>query len=129
MIKYIEPSPRPRLQSGTRTRIVDHGTSADLSLSGKLGESSVANAATLSVATAVGGVTWGLSITNNYLVDDIVRKPIAVRDGCIHPIEEPGLGVDIDETKVARFELRPKSERHGCQGLEKTAPLRSLQND
>jgi L-alanine-DL-glutamate epimerase-like enolase superfamily enzyme len=96
----------------------------DVNLSGKLGESSVANAATLSVATAVGGVTWGLSVTNNYLVDDIVRKPIAVRDGCIHPIEEPGLGVDIDETKVARFELRPKSERHACQGLENTAPLR-----
>jgi hypothetical protein len=30
----------------------------------------------------------------------------------------------IDETKVARFELRPKSQRHGCQGLENTAPLR-----
>lgn len=81
----------------------------DVNLSGKLGETSVANAATLSVATAVGGVTWGLSITNNYLLDDIVKTPLAVRGGRIHPIEEPGLGVEIDEAKVSRFERYPAS--------------------
>ena len=81
----------------------------DVNLSGKLGETSVANAATLSVATAVGGVTWGLSITNNYLLDDIVKTPLAVRGGRIHPIEEPGLGVEIDEAKVSRFERHPAS--------------------
>jgi muconate cycloisomerase len=84
----------------------------DVNLSGKFGESSVANAATLSVATAVGGVTWGLSVTNNYLVDDIVREPIMVRNGRIHPIEKPGLGVEIDEAKIRRYELHPGSEDH-----------------
>lgn len=77
----------------------------NVNLSGKLGESSVANAATLSVATAVGGVTWGLSMTNNYLVDDIVRKPIAVHGGRIFPIDEPGLGMEVDDSKLGRFEL------------------------
>jgi L-alanine-DL-glutamate epimerase-like enolase superfamily enzyme len=84
----------------------------NVNLSGKFGESSVANAATLSVATAVGGVTWGLSVTNNYLVDDIVREPIVVRNGRIHPIDKPGLGVEIDEAKVRRFELRPALENY-----------------
>jgi L-alanine-DL-glutamate epimerase-like enolase superfamily enzyme len=96
----------------------------DANLSGKFGESSVANAATLSVAAAAGGVTWGLSLTNSYLVDDIVKKPITVRDGRIHPIDEPGLGVEIDETKVARFERRPGSEARSRTGIEQPAPLR-----
>jgi L-alanine-DL-glutamate epimerase-like enolase superfamily enzyme len=91
----------------------------DVNLSGKLGETSVANAATLSVATAIGGVTWGLSVTNDYLVDDIVRKPIVVRDGHIEPIDEPGLGVEIDEAKVGRFELHRTSENHAHKSLEK----------
>jgi L-alanine-DL-glutamate epimerase-like enolase superfamily enzyme len=77
----------------------------EVNLSGKLGESSVANAATLSVAAAVGGVTWGLSLTNKYLVDDIVRKPITIQHGRIQPIDEPGLGIEIDEAKVSRFEI------------------------
>ena len=91
----------------------------DVNLSGKFGESSVANAATLSVATAVGSVTWGLSVTNNYLVDDIVREPIVVRNGRIHPIEKPGLGVEIDEAKVRRYELRSVSENHSYKIREK----------
>jgi hypothetical protein len=64
-------------------------------------------------------VTWGLSVTNNYLVDDIVREPIVVRNGRIHPIEKPGLGVEIDETKVRRYELRPASENHPYKMPEK----------
>ena len=77
----------------------------EVNLSGKLGESSVANAATLSVATAVGGVTWGLSLTNKYLVEDIVREPILLQHGRMQPIDQPGLGVEIDESKVSRFEI------------------------
>jgi len=96
-----------------------HALGGDVNLSGKFGESSVANAATLSVATAVGGVTWGLSVTNNYLMDDIVREPIVVRNGRIHPIEKPGLGVDIDEAKVRRYELRQASEDHPYKIPEK----------
>jgi L-alanine-DL-glutamate epimerase-like enolase superfamily enzyme len=80
-----------------------------VNLSGKVGETSVANAATLAVATAVGGVNWGLSITNNYLLEDIVKTPLSVGGGRIHPIEEPGLGVEIDEAKVSRFERQPAS--------------------
>ena len=77
----------------------------EINLSGKLGESSVGNAATLSVAAAVGGVAWGLSLTNKHLVEDIVREPLAIERGQIRPIDRPGLGVEIDEAKVSRFEI------------------------
>lgn len=90
----------------------------DVNLSGKFGESSVANAATLAVATAVGGVNWGLSLTNNYLADDIVRKPVMVQNGRIRPIDSPGIGVDIDEAKVSRFELHPTAPGLARQGLK-----------
>jgi muconate cycloisomerase len=90
----------------------------DVNLSGKFGESSVANAATLAVATAVGGVNWGLSLTNNYLADDIVRKSVMVQNGRIRPIDSPGIGVDIDEAKVSRFELHPTAPGLARQGLK-----------
>ena len=77
----------------------------EVNLSGKLGESSLGNAATLSVAAAVGGVTWGLSLTNKTLVEDIVRKPIAIQHGRVQPIDQPGLGIEIDEAKISRFEI------------------------
>jgi L-alanine-DL-glutamate epimerase-like enolase superfamily enzyme len=82
----------------------------EVNLSGKLGESRVRNAAASSVATAVDSVIWGLSLTNKYLVDDIVRKPGALQHGWIQPIDQPGLGVMIDEAKSAVL----KFTRH-CQ--------------
>lgn len=91
----------------------------NVNLSGKFGETSVANAATLAVATATGGLNWGLSLTNSYLVDDIVTKPIAVEKGRVRPVEEPGLGIEIDEKKVARFENRPATDRFS--GLKPSA--------
>jgi L-alanine-DL-glutamate epimerase-like enolase superfamily enzyme len=76
-----------------------------VNLSGKFGETSVANAATLALATAAGGVDWGLSITNDYLAEDIVREPIVVANGKVRLPEGPGLGIDIDEAKLSRLEL------------------------
>jgi muconate cycloisomerase len=90
----------------------------EVNLSGKLGESSVANAATLSVATAVGGVTWGLSLTNKYLVEDIVRKPISIQHGRIQPIDEPGLGIEVDESKVSRFEIHAAASNQSRKAHE-----------
>lgn len=80
-----------------------HGGSVNIS--GKFGETSVANAATLAVATAMGGIDWGLSLTNGYLIEDIVKNPIIIEAGKVRPLEEPGLGIEIDESKVARFEV------------------------
>lgn len=79
----------------------------EVNLSGKLGEASIANAATLAIAAATGQPSWGLSITSHYLADDVVRDPIVIRDGTVRPLDGPGLGVEIDEARVRRFEARP----------------------
>ncbi len=76
-----------------------------VNLSGKFGETSVANAATLALGTAAGGVDWGLSLTNEYLAEDIVRDPIAVENGRARLPDGPGLGIEIDEAKLSRLEL------------------------
>ena len=93
----------------------------EINLSGKLGESSVGNAATLSVAAAVGGVAWGLSLTNKHLVEDIVQEPLAIERGQIRPIDRPGLGVEIDEAKVSRFEIHSASSNSLRKEREITA--------
>jgi L-alanine-DL-glutamate epimerase-like enolase superfamily enzyme len=79
----------------------------EVNLSGKLGEGSIANAATLAVAAATGRPSWGLSITNHYLADDVVHDPIVIHDGTVRVLDGPGLGVEIDEARVRRFEAQP----------------------
>jgi L-alanine-DL-glutamate epimerase-like enolase superfamily enzyme len=53
----------------------------------------------------VPNVDWGVSLTNLYLAEDIVRSPIAVRDGAVGLPDGPGLGIEVDETAVARFRV------------------------
>ena len=42
-------------------------------------------------------------VAGNYYEDDIVRAPFQVRDGALLPLEGPGLGIEIDEEKLARY--------------------------
>ena len=57
------------------------------------------------LACAVPNVDWGVSLTNLYLAEDIVRRPIALRDGFVALPDGPGLGVEVDEAAVARFRV------------------------
>ena len=74
----------------------------EVNLSGKIGETSIANAATLAVAVAWGQPSWGVSFTNAYLGEDVVADPITVVAGRIHARSSPGLGVELDEAAIAR---------------------------
>jgi muconate cycloisomerase len=76
-----------------------------VNISGKLGESSLANAATLALAAAVGQPRWGLSLTHHYLADDVVRRPLSIRQGFVRPPDGPGFGVELDEAKLSRFQI------------------------
>jgi muconate cycloisomerase len=93
-----------------------------INLSGKFGETSVANAATLALATAAGGVDWGLSITNDYLAEDVVRESIIVANGKVTLPQGPGLGIDIDEAKLSRLELHQNgiTPPHSAQAVSGT---------
>jgi L-alanine-DL-glutamate epimerase-like enolase superfamily enzyme len=43
------------------------------------------------------------NITSPHLADDIVKAPITVVDSHIVTPEGPGLGVTVDEEKLARY--------------------------
>ena len=40
-----------------------------------------------------------------YYEDDILSAPMAVKDGAILPLDGPGLGIEIDEAKLAKFRI------------------------
>ena len=67
-----------------------------------LGEMTAA-AALMHLAAAVPAVDWGVSISNQYLADDIVRATIKVVDGHAEVPAGVGLGVEVDEAKVRKY--------------------------
>jgi muconate cycloisomerase len=42
-------------------------------------------------------------IAGRYYEDDVLAEPMAVRDGAILPLDGPGLGIVVDEAKLARY--------------------------
>jgi L-alanine-DL-glutamate epimerase-like enolase superfamily enzyme len=45
-----------------------------------------------------------VNLSSQYLADDLVDHPITVADGhIVPPSDGPGLGINVDEDKVARY--------------------------
>jgi muconate cycloisomerase len=76
-----------------------------VNIAAKIAESSISSAAALHLACAVPKVDWGVSLTHFYLAEDIVRRPLALKDGMVALPEGPGLGVEVDEAAVERFRV------------------------
>jgi L-alanine-DL-glutamate epimerase-like enolase superfamily enzyme len=75
-----------------------------VNLACKVAESGIAAAAMLHLAAAVPAVDWGVSLTNQYLADDVIRAPLAIADGHADVPTGPGLGVEVDEACVRRYQ-------------------------
>lgn len=71
----------------------------------KVAESSIASAAIVHLACAVPNVDWGVSLTHSYLAHDVVREPLKLRNGGIMLSADPGWGVEIDESVIARIRI------------------------
>lgn len=75
----------------------------------------IAIAATLQLLSLLPDPTWGrateppmleLDVTENPFRDELLREPIQVRDGCVDVPSGPGLGIEVDEEVVKRYEIR-----------------------
>jgi muconate cycloisomerase len=79
-------------------------------------ESAIGNAANTHFALAHSAVTLAsvipisapagahpYAVAGRYYEDDVLREPFPVRDGAILPLDGPGLGIEIDEAKLARY--------------------------
>jgi len=78
----------------------------EVNLSGKVGETSIANAATLALAAAWGRPSWGLSLTNGYLAAETVQDPIVLTGGRASIRDGAGLGIKVDERMIERVAIR-----------------------
>jgi len=74
-----------------------------VNLACKLAESGIATAAVLHMAAAVPSLDWGVSLTSQYLAEDVLVSALVFGQGHAQVPDEPGLGIDVDETRVRRF--------------------------
>jgi muconate cycloisomerase len=72
-----------------------------VNLGGKVAETSLSTAAIVHAAAALPAATWGLSVTHTTTDHDVVTEPIPVIDGVVAVPTGPGLGVEVDEARVA----------------------------
>jgi len=76
-----------------------------ITVAGKIAESSISASNTLAVACAAANVDWGLNLTHIYLAEDLVQNPIRLHQGNFERPTGPGNGVEVDESRVARYSV------------------------
>jgi L-alanine-DL-glutamate epimerase-like enolase superfamily enzyme len=80
--------------------------SMSVNISCKTGESSVACAAALHVASVIPNIAWGLTLTHTNLADDVTAHPVPTGKGYADSIDRPGLGIEVDEDRVRRHRVQ-----------------------
>jgi muconate/chloromuconate cycloisomerase len=71
-------------------------------------ETSLGTAAYLHLALAAAPVTWGCELFGPLLLrGDVTREPVRYADGAILALDGPGLGVEVDETRLKEWTPRP----------------------
>lgn len=75
-----------------------------VNLACKIAESGIATAAVLQLGAVLPTIDWGVSLSSLYLAEDIVRNPLKIIDGRAPVPAGPGLGVEIDETRVRYYQ-------------------------
>ena len=75
-----------------------------VNVASKIAESSIASSALVHLACAIPASDWGVSLTHFYLAEDLVKRPLPLGDGIVALPTGPGLGVEVDEAAVARFQ-------------------------
>ena len=87
-----------------------------VNISCKTGESSIACAAALHVASVIPNIGWALTLTHLGLAEDIAEQPVADRQGYADSLDRPGLGIEVDEDRVRRHRV---ANRHAKRGLSR----------
>ena len=78
----------------------------NINLACKVAETSVGAATIIHLGCVAPNVNWGVSITNHYLVDDIVKNPICIGKGMMTRPSGAGHGMEVDEAQVARYRIK-----------------------
>lgn len=74
-------------------------------------ESSIGTAACLHALVTLPNLDFGSELFGpRWLLDDLVKQPLKIKDGFIHIPDKPGLGVEIDEEKVEKYRRKEQGE-------------------
>lgn len=76
-----------------------------VNLASKMAETGINTAGLLHLAAALPAADWGVGFSSQYLVDDILKTPIPFTGGHVSVPRGPGLGIEVDETKVRRYSV------------------------
>ena len=74
-----------------------------VNLASKMAETGICTAALLHLAAALPAVDWGVGLSSQYLVDDILKTPLSFAHGHVAVPVGSGLGIEVDEAKVRRY--------------------------
>ena len=74
-----------------------------INLAGKVAETSISSYAISRIASFIPQMDWDLSITNQYLIEDPVLKPLIISNGSIHLEENIGLGTVLDMGIASKY--------------------------
>jgi muconate cycloisomerase len=77
-----------------------------VNLACKVAESAIGTAAVLHLAAAIPSLDWGVSLTSQYLADDVVHVPLSFASGHATVPAGTGLGVEVDEARVRRYQRK-----------------------
>ena len=83
----------------------------NVNVSAKTGESSIACAAAAHIAAALPQIAWGLTLTNEGLVEDVTQQPVRIVRGHVDVSDRPGLGIDVDEERVRRYQREARARQ------------------
>jgi muconate cycloisomerase len=83
--------------------VLCHELGMHVNLACKIAESGIATAAVLHMAAAAPSLDWGVSLTSQYLADDVLLHRLVFSKGHADVPDAPGLGVEVDEARVRRF--------------------------
>ena len=74
-----------------------------VNLASKMAETGICTAALLHLAAALPALDWGVGLSSQYLVEDILSTPLSFAGGHVQVPIGPGLGIEVDEAKVRRY--------------------------
>lgn len=77
-----------------------------INLACKVAESSIAAAGLVHIAAAMPSLEWGFSVSNHYLADDLVERPLRPVVGMMSVPRVPGLGIEVDPDRINAYRVR-----------------------
>src|SRR6185503_12321187 len=92
------------IKLGGMQPVMDAGVLCDrlglkVNLASKMAETGICTAALLHLAAALPAVDWGVGFSSQYLVEDILERPLDFSRGHVSLPAGPGLGIAVDEAK------------------------------